>query len=107
MSRLRTVSPTDRIFILTGAGVSAERVFRPSVVWAVCGGITVLRKLPRPSLGTVIPDWCGSFIPCGDGWRWQPNRSGVLDEDVQHERNISIFAGRLWEQPLLLLAAIP
>jgi NAD-dependent deacetylase len=24
MSRLRTVSPTDRIFILTGAGVSAE-----------------------------------------------------------------------------------
>ena len=32
--------------------------FRPSVAWAVCGGITVLRKLPRPSLGTAIPCSC-------------------------------------------------
>ena len=34
-------------------------------------------------------------------------RCGIWDEDVQHERNISTFAGRLWEQPLILSQLFP
>jgi hypothetical protein len=36
-----------------------------------------------------------------------PTRCGMLGEDVQHEPNISTLLGSFWEQPFLLVAAMP
>ena len=49
------ISPTDRVFILTGAGVSARAVFRPFVALVVCGGITESRRSPPRTLGPAPP----------------------------------------------------
>src|SRR5439155_21441068 len=48
-------SPTDRVFVLTGAGVRGESGSIPTLRgMVVCGGITESRRSPRPRLGAAI-----------------------------------------------------
>jgi len=69
------IAPTDYIFVLTGAGVSAESgipTFRGvKGLWLTIGS----RRSPRPRLGIAILGWCGSSTLCGGVWLRRPNRT--------------------------------
>jgi hypothetical protein len=39
-----------------------------------CGETTESRRSPRRRLGTAIPGWCGSSIPCVGAWLRKPSR---------------------------------
>jgi hypothetical protein len=62
------VSLTDRIFILTGAGVSAESAIP---TFRGVGGLWRnyrIEQVASPEAWHSIPGWCGSSIPCGGAW---------------------------------------
>ena len=69
------ISTTDRVFVLTGAGVSAESgipTFRGvSGLWRNTGS----RRSPHPRLGNAIPGWSGSFTRCVGVSPQRPSRT--------------------------------